>query len=162
MPFSTRDDFLLRVIRQMMEVIARAVGLKREGLFDQALLELDAASGDLLGPLATAVPLVDPATAAQMIGHPERILAYARLLGERGDVQRLRGREDHAALDEARALAFVLEAAERDPSLAPRAADVALGLLSHGAAAHLEPRHAAMLRQWDPRSRNGDRSDAPS
>lgn len=161
MPFSTRDDFLLRVIRQMMEVIARAVGLKREGLFDQALLELDAASGDLLGPLATAVPLVDPATAAQMIGHPERILAYARLLAERGDVQRLQGRESHAALDEARALALVLEAAERDSSIARRAADVALGLLSRGAAAHLEPRHSAMLRQWDPRARDGDPADAP-
>src|SRR3712207_103922 len=105
MAFSTRDDFLLRVIRQVMEVIARAVGLKREGLYDEALLEIDAASGELLGPAATAVPLVDPTTAAQMIGHPERILAYAHLLAERGDVQRLQGREGHAALDEARALA---------------------------------------------------------
>lgn len=162
MPFSSRDDFLLRVIRQMMEVIARAVGLKREGLYDEALLELDTASGDLLGPLAAAVPLVDPATAAQMIGHPERVLAYARLLAERGDVRRLQGHDGYAEIDEARALALVLEAAERDPSLAPRAADLALGLLSHGAAARLEPAHAAMLRQWDPRAGDGEPAEAPS
>jgi hypothetical protein len=150
MPLSSRDDFLLRIIRQVMDVIARAVGLRREGRLDEAERELESAMAELLGPLAAVAPRVDPATAAQMVAHPERILALARLTAELAEVQRDRGLDVLATPGEARALALVLEAVEREPRLAVQAAELARGLLSRGAGARLEPHHAALLVKWDP------------
>jgi hypothetical protein len=100
MPASSREDYLMRLIRQLGETIARLRGLRNGGELQEALRTLDDAQGELLGPLAGVVPRVDPDTAAHMLGDPQRIAAWARLLHERAELLRQAG--DPAAADAAR------------------------------------------------------------
>ncbi len=113
MPISSREDYLLRIIRQMGAVLARMLGLKNGGQVHEAMQALDDAEGELLGPLAEVVPRVDSATAAHIVAHPLRIAAWARLLHERADLLRLAGDAAGAALTAARAAELAAEAEAR-------------------------------------------------
>lgn len=113
MPISSREDYLLRMIRQMGAVLARMLGLKNGGQVHEALQSLDDAEGELLGPLAEVVPRVDSATAAHIVSQPLRIAAWARLLHERADLLRLAGDAAGAALAAARAGELAAEAEAR-------------------------------------------------
>jgi hypothetical protein len=113
MPVSSRDDYLLRIIQQMGAVLARMLGLKNGGQVHEALQTLDDAEGELLGPMAEVVPRVDSATAAHMLGEPQRIAAWARLLHERAALLRLAGDEAGAALAAQRAAELAAEAQAR-------------------------------------------------
>lgn len=123
MPISSREDYLLRMIRELGAVIARMLGQKNGGQVQEAMATLDEAEGELLGAQAQVVPRVDSATAAHILADPQRIAAWARLLHERADLLRLAGDPDAAALlavrarelaDEARARAQGHEARVRE------------------------------------------------
>lgn len=113
MPISSREDYLLRMIRELSGVIAQMLGLKGGGQIHEAMQTLDDAEGELLGPLAQAAPRVDAATAAHIIGEPQKIAAWARLLHERADLLRLAGDEAGAAVTAARAAELAREAVAR-------------------------------------------------
>lgn len=113
MPISSREDFLLRMIRQMGAVLARMLGLKNGGQVQEALQTLDDAEGELLGPMAQVVPRLDSATAAHVLGEPQRVAAWARLLHERADLLRLAGDETGASLVSQRARELAAEAQAR-------------------------------------------------
>jgi hypothetical protein len=114
MPISSRDDYLLRMMRQMATVLARMLGLRNGGQLREALRELDDLQGELLqGPLAELVPRVDAATAAHLLADPHRIAAWARLLHERAELLRLTGAEDAAAATFRQAAGLAREAAAR-------------------------------------------------
>lgn len=113
MPISAREDLLLRLIRQMGAVMARMLGLKNGGQVQEALQTLDDAEGELLGPMAQVVPRLDSATAAHVLGEPQRIAAWARLLHERADLLRIAGDDAGASLAARRALELAAEAQAR-------------------------------------------------
>jgi hypothetical protein len=113
MPISSREDYLLRIIRQMGAVLARMLGLKNGGQVQEALQTLDDAEGELLGPMAQVVPRLDSATAAHVLGEPQRIAAWARLLHERAGLLRMAGDEAGAALTAGRARELAAEAQAR-------------------------------------------------
>ena len=113
MPISSRDDYLLRMIRELGAVVARMLGQKGGGQLHEAMQTLDDGEGELLGPLATVVPRVDSATAAHIIGDPQKIAAWARLLHERADLLRLTGDEAGAAFAATRAAELAREAIAR-------------------------------------------------
>ncbi len=127
---SSRDDYLLRMIREVMEALARIAGLRKEGKAAEALTEIDAARGLLLGPAAELVPRLDPASAAHVVGDPERILALARLVRAEAGVRAEEGDPARAGALRRRALAFALEArarrrfADADALVAELAAEV--------------------------------------
>lgn len=107
---SSRDDYLLRMMVETTQALLRAAGLRRAGKLDEALNELRDAYGELLGPAAELAPRLDSATAAQVVGNPERIRAWAQLLREEAEVRRLRGEAAAADALEARELELELEA----------------------------------------------------
>lgn len=113
MPISSRDDYLLRMIRELGAVVARMLGQKSGGQLHAAMQTLEEGEGELLGPLAAVVPRVDSATAAHIIGDPQKIAAWARLLHERADLLRLAGDEAGAGLAAARAAELAREAVAR-------------------------------------------------
>ena len=113
MPISSREDYLQRMIRQLSGVIAQMLGLKGGGQIHEAMQTLDDAEGELLGPLAQVAPRVDSATAAHIIGEPQKIAAWARLLYERADLLRLAGDPAGAAATAARAAELAREAVAR-------------------------------------------------
>jgi hypothetical protein len=110
---NSQHDHLLRLIQQLMAVLAQARGLRRSARLDEGLEMLRDAEGELLGPLAVAVRAVDPATAAQLIGDPLRIAGWARILHEEVEILRAGGHSDAADATAERARALAAEARHR-------------------------------------------------
>jgi hypothetical protein len=113
MPVSSRDDWLMRMIQQMAQVVARMLGQKNGGQVQEAMQTLDDAQGELLGALSGVVPRVDSATAAHMLSEPRLIASWARLLYERADLLRMSGDDAGAAAAASQAHALAREALAR-------------------------------------------------
>jgi len=75
----------------MVQMLLRITVLKQSGHYEEALSEIDHATRTLLGPAADTLIRLDPSTAAQMIGDPDRVLTWATLLSEQADIQQLQG-----------------------------------------------------------------------
>ena len=110
---NSQQDYLLRMIQQLAAVVARLLGLRGGGKVDEALEVVRTAEGELLGPLAAAATAVDTATAAQIIGEPVRIAAWARLLRARAELLRDAGEHEAAEGVAARAAELAGEARAR-------------------------------------------------
>lgn len=126
---TSRDDYLMRLIQQMVQLMMHIAGLKQAGEFEEAQKEIDHATRTLLGPAADTLILLDPSTAAQILGDPDRVLTWATILCEQADVQRLQGRVPQADTTRGRALALAREAARRgvsDPSAAESLIEILL------------------------------------
>jgi hypothetical protein len=138
-----RDDWLLRVIDQLVQAIARIAGLNDRGEHDRALAEADQLWNDLLdGPTGLARGL-DSRSLAGLLRQPARVrLAHqiareqARALTARGDA---RGAADHAR----RAVELLLEARALEPNQ-PRPPDAAPARSEHD---DRDARDAAALRE---------------
>lgn len=112
-----RNDYILRLIESIGIVIAKVVGLRVKGQFEEALQEIETATALLPGPPTEMLSMVDSSTAAGLLQQPAYIAAYARLLAEKARIQRQMG--DHGAeSNEKRALELALEAhkIENSPS----------------------------------------------
>lgn len=107
---SIQSDYLLRLIEQTMRVLLR---LAKIGRVDDALRELDDATAALLGELAGIVPRLDAATAAHLLGDPDRVAAWALLLAKRAEAERLRGDAGAAEALERQAVELALEVRPR-------------------------------------------------
>ena len=106
---SSQDDYLIKIIQQMVQMLLRITGLKQAGKLEEALDEVDRASRVLLGSAADVVLLLDPFTAAQVIGDPDRVLTWAKLLAEEAEIHQLRGSTTEAERARERALALARE-----------------------------------------------------
>lgn len=107
---SIQSDYLLRLIEQTLRVLLR---LAKIGRVDDALREIDDATAALLGELADIVPRLDAATAAHVLGDPDRVAAWALLLARRAEAERLRGDAGAAVALERRAVELALEVRPR-------------------------------------------------
>lgn len=116
MSLTSRQDFILRMIEQIVQVLLRVIGLAKAGDFDAALDQLRMGYGLLLGPFAEVVPRLDSASAAQIVQNPDQLLAYARLVHAEAGVRRQMGEPAAAAALERRALELALEAHARETS----------------------------------------------
>ncbi len=77
-----RDDFVMRMVRQLAAALARIAGLRKAGLLDEAARQLDLAFADL----GVDPKLAGSADAALLLGltaDPARREALRRLLEER-------------------------------------------------------------------------------
>lgn len=82
MSASRREDYLLRQAKAIAAMLAAIAGRRLSGDADQARSELEQAYSLLLGSQGDLLRQVDAATAAKLLGSPERILAFAQLLEE--------------------------------------------------------------------------------
>jgi hypothetical protein len=107
-----REDYLMRLIRQMAEAIARIVKLRDAGKVEEALTGIERLYDDL-GIPRDLIPVVDSTTLAGMLGRGEKIRAAAMLLWEEGHLYKAKGdplsafqcyRKAHELFLEARAL----------------------------------------------------------
>ena len=76
---SSQDDFLLGEIRRVAEMIARALGLRGSGDLPAARAEIDNAYSTLLGQQSDLLRMLDPVSAARLIGNPKKIGALASI-----------------------------------------------------------------------------------
>ncbi len=76
---SSQEDFLLRELRKIAAMIARAMGFRATGDLPAARTEIDDGYATLLGPQSDLLRMLDPASAARLIGHPKKLEAFAEL-----------------------------------------------------------------------------------
>jgi hypothetical protein len=122
-------DYILRMIEQLGVFLAKIMGARKAGDFDLAEREVKAALGALFGPLAEMLEKVDSASAANLLGGPEKIGAAAALYAERAAVRQAAGNEAAARVDRRRALELYLEAARLKPPDTDEARGMLLDLL---------------------------------
>lgn len=111
-----REDYLIRLIQQLVDAIARIAGLNRRGEHDRALAEAEQAWGKLLDAPPDLIDAVDTATLAGMLRDPEKMRAAAQLLHEEGRALAGKGDPLHAAVRYRRAMELILEARVIEPS----------------------------------------------
>jgi len=93
----------------MVQMLLRIAGLKQAGQYEEALGEIDHATRTLLGPAAETLMLLDPSTAAQVFGDPDRVLLWAKLLAEQAGIRQLQGNTRDAATARKRSLDLARE-----------------------------------------------------
>lgn len=105
-----QTDYVLRLIESLGAFLARIRKLREDGEHAAALAEIERTLGELLGPTGGLVARLDSATAAQLLGDPRRLDAWAHLLAAEGDVREELGHGAAADAARRRALELALEA----------------------------------------------------
>jgi hypothetical protein len=111
-----REDYILRLIKQLAEFVGRIAGYRQAGEFERAQEEIERARDDLLGLPTGLVDVVDTPTLVSLLGHPDKLRAAARLFWEEGLVLKARRDPLSAASRFRRAFELYLEARAVDPS----------------------------------------------
>jgi len=106
-------DYLIRLIEQAGDFLARIAGLERQGKFESGLREVERAYDALLDMDRTLFNIAPSSTIADLLGPPERIRAIAQLVRAEADLLRLSGDPINAQLKYKRALELYLEARSR-------------------------------------------------
>ena len=105
-----REDYIIRLIKQVADVIARMAGLRRDERFEEAIAEAGKGWDELLGHPRTLVDVCDTPTLAGLLGAPARMRVAAQLLVEEGHAYRGKSDPIHAAVCYRRAFELYLEA----------------------------------------------------
>jgi len=103
-------DFIVRLIKQMAEVLARALGLARKGQHDEAIAVLESSCPSLLGMDYAPLAMCDSASAAGILREPARVKNFARLLATAAEVYELKGDASAARSKWQHALEMFIEA----------------------------------------------------
>lgn len=105
-----RDDYLIRLIKQLGAALARIAGRRKGRDFEGALDETGKAWDDLIGqPPRELVDILDTHTLAEMLKDPSRMRVAAKLLVEEGRAHAGKGDPVHAALAYRHAYELLLE-----------------------------------------------------
>jgi hypothetical protein len=110
-----REDYILRLIEQLVAFVAHVARLNRGGEHDKALATADQAWGKLLDAPRELIDAVDTPTLAGMLREPAKIRAAAHLLTEESRALAGKGDAQAAATRLRRALELFLEARAMDP-----------------------------------------------
>jgi protein involved in temperature-dependent protein secretion len=118
------EDYILRMINLAVAALLRAIGLRKEGQYEQAEQAIDQALEQLLGLRADLLirlddqALLDRLTLQGELDH-ERAKVVADLYQEQAEISLAQGQVDYACLYRRRALVLWLETALSDPQAAP-------------------------------------------
>jgi len=112
------QDFIKRMINQIVAALQLIIGLKAAGQYRQALQAIDQALEQLLGLKADLINRLDDQTILNSLTHDrdldtDRLLLLAELFKEQGDVLAAQKRLDQSFSSHLRALNFYIEVALR-------------------------------------------------
>ena len=111
-----REDYLMRLIKQLADFVARIAGYRQKGEFELAQAEVERARDELLGLPAGLIEVLDTPTLVDMLRHPDKLRAAARLFWEEGLILRARQDPLNASDRFRRAFELYLEARAVDPT----------------------------------------------
>jgi len=113
---SSQEDFLLRELRRVAEMIARALNLRGSGDLPAARNEIDNAYKALLEGQSDLLRMLDTSSAARLIGNPKKVAALARITAVDAALAAAQGNSKAEQLLTARALSLAEEAVKLDPA----------------------------------------------
>lgn len=108
-------DWVMRVVKQLAELIARALKLGDEKKRDEAIEVLQSACGSVLGMEYRVLAMLDAHAAVDLLGTAERAMAFAQLLEAMGDVELSSAEALRAQVRFQHALELVREVCRRWP-----------------------------------------------
>ena len=111
-----REDYLMRLIRQLAEVLARAAGFNTRRKYDEAVDELQRAWEELLETPRNLLEVVDDATLAELLREPAKMRIAAQLLAEEARAIAGKGDPVNAAVLSKRAMRLYASASVLDPT----------------------------------------------
>lgn len=79
-------DYVMRLVKQLAELLARALKLANEAKPDEALAVLRAACGQSLGMEYEVLSMLDAKSAVERLGDRSRVAAFIQLIDAMGDV----------------------------------------------------------------------------
>lgn len=135
-----REDYIMRMIRQLADALARITGLRTAGRPDDALEECDR-TYDGLGVPGELVARLDTATLASMLRHAETMRAVAQVCCEEARIYEGKGDPMTAFARWRTAHELILEARAIDPQ--PEDDTRILELSRNVPASHLAARYRA-------------------
>ena len=109
-------DFLLRSIKQFVELLARALKLGSAQKKDEAIQVLEAGCLSILGIDYRELTFVDSSSAANLLGSAHKILLFAKLLDGMRQVAEAAGDEASARSKAQYACEITLELLKRYPN----------------------------------------------
>jgi hypothetical protein len=136
-----REDYIMRLVRQVAEVLARMVNRRAAGDHRAAIQQADELY-DTLGVPREMCDVVDTPTLAASLRHPDKMRALARISWEEGHAHKALGDPLTAFARYRRALELLLEARAAEPH--PDDDPAILELSRHVAAQHLDPRYRTL------------------
>jgi hypothetical protein len=104
-----RDDFLMRMIRRLGDLIGRAMGLAKKGQHEEAELAIVEIYKTEVGMPRDMLERLDAKTVASTLG-AEKSMIVAALLDAEAQLAKLAGNDTHAAERQERANAIRLAA----------------------------------------------------
>ena len=134
-----REDYIIRLIKQLAHFLARIAGKRAAKDYEGAIRECGKAWDELIGHPRELVDVLDTPTLASMLREPEKMRAAAQLLVEEGRSLAGKGDPVNAAVCYRRAWELYLEARVREPSEADEIAIAELARLVP--ANQLDPRY---------------------
>ena len=123
-----REDYVIRLIRQFVDAIARIAGFRKRGEYQRALIEVGQAWEEL-GVPHELVLATDGATLAELLRDPEKQRVAAHLLAEEAHVVQAKGDPLHAGALRMRAVELLARARDRDVNAHDEVLLVELGRL---------------------------------
>ncbi len=84
----SRSDYVMRLVKQLAEVIASSLKLRVEGEREKSRQVLVDACGELFGIEHHVLEMLDAPSAVELLGERSRVEAYARLLDAMGHFER--------------------------------------------------------------------------
>jgi hypothetical protein len=111
-----REDYVMRMVKQFADAIARMLGLRQRGEHQAALDEAGRLYEDLFAIPREATDRVDTPTVASLLGRPDKIRAAAMLFWEEGHIYKAKVGPLTAFARYRRAHELFLEARAIDPT----------------------------------------------
>jgi hypothetical protein len=109
-----KNDYIMRLIEQVVRAIARMLQLTEKGEFDQAIKKADDVY-DMLGVNKDLLDAMDTPSLANLLGHPDKMRLVARVCREEARVHKMKGDPLSAQNRNRKALELFLEARAADP-----------------------------------------------
>lgn len=116
---SIREDYMLRMIQMMGEVIRAALKLRKTGHILEADQTLTDALLTIMPDHADLVEIVDEKTAVTLLANSELIETYIELLLERAEIKISLGQAAEAEAIQARALRMFIRSIQHEPLISP-------------------------------------------
>ena len=138
-------DFILRMIEAVGATLRRALRRREEGDYAGARQDIAFTVGEILGPSAGMVPMVDSSTAAYLVSDPGRLALYAQLLETDAELLDAMGQGARAAATRKRALELLLEVVLRHTELPDETIDQTRALRGRVDTATLSARYQGVV-----------------
>lgn len=110
-----REDYIIRLIKQLAGFVARIAGYRKRGDYERAMQEVGSAWSNITEVPRELVDATDSQTLASLLREPQKMRCAAQLLAEEARVMIARGDPLNASVLRARAFELYEIARAQDP-----------------------------------------------